>query len=118
MLARNRRRSSQLAGGDVGILCRDSCLDLGGGEVEARHAVGIKPDTHRIGLPEHLDVPDTGYAAQRIEELRIDEIVHRIFIDSRIVRIDAHDHQEPGISFGDPDALLLYLLGQVRHDRL
>ena len=118
LLARNRRCSSQLACGDIGILCHDSSLYLGGGEVEARHAVGIKPDTHRIGLPEHLNVTDTGNAAQRIEELRVDKIVHRIFIDPAVVRIDAHDHQEPGISLGDPDALLLDLLGQVRHDRL
>ena len=67
LLSRYRWRSSQLTGRNVSILGAYRRLYLGGCEVETGQLVGIKPDTHRIRLPEHLDIPNTGDAAQRIE---------------------------------------------------
>ena len=104
---------TDLTGRDLRVLCLDRGGHVAGHELHARKLERVEPDAHRILRSEHVDVADALDAADRILQVRDEEIGHVVVVGAIALVIDADDQQEVRTRLGDDEALLLHLLGQA-----
>ncbi len=102
------------AGWILAVLGLDGVADIGGGDAELGHFVGVEPDAHgvRLGNAE-AGFPDAGQAAELVHQIDLRVIGEEERIVSLVVGDETNGDEEGGGDFFDGDTLALDLRRQA-----
>ena len=85
------------AGGILPVLRLDGVVDVGGGQAQLAHLVGIDPDAHAVILWRHEPVvTDAGNAADLVEQVDRGVIIQEQGVVSVVAAEEGDGHQECG----------------------
>ncbi len=114
LLAPNRRRGADRAGGDLDVLALHGIQRRGRGQAVGVQLVRIQPDPHRVIGAEQVRGADTVDALDGVQHVGGDEMVELRGIRAAGTGAQRDHGQEAGARLVDLQALLIHFCGQER----
>ena len=117
-LAGHRRAAAKLAGGHLGVLRGERRADVGDGDAVVGHLIGVEPEAHRILAAEDDRLADARNPADRLLEIRVDEVQNVVARQGLRFGIERINDQEVADRFLHLHAQTLHLRRQQRDREL
>ena len=112
---RDEGRSANAADRGLRVLRVDRVDDIGGGNIEARHAVQVEPNAHRVfEIAPLARVANPGHPLQRVYDVDLGVVGEKQRVAGSLWRVDSDDLQQRGRLLLGRNPVALHLGRQLR----